>query len=99
MERTADQNAIELLTEDPEASRPVAIPGPMFPADLGVAKYREGGEQIGLAYLHKFFKRDERGQPLPGTLVRFYVPEHLCRDGQPSQTALDLVAQRMGWNA
>lgn len=95
-----DQKGIELLTEDTQADRTTAVPGPVYPANLGVAKYLDDdGERQRLAYLHKFFKYDRRGQPIPGTLVRFYVPDYLCRDGQPSRIALELVAQRMGWNA
>lgn len=92
-----DQDVAELLTEDMEASRPTAIPGPVYPVDLRVAKYRTGGENMRVAYLHKFFKRDEHGRGMPETLVRFYVPEHLCHNTQPTRRALELVEQRMGW--
>jgi hypothetical protein len=93
-------DAIELLSEDDDGN---AVPGPIYPANLGVAKYWSGesdepGHGVRLAYLHKFFKYDRHGQPMAETLVRFYVPDYLCDGASPSPRALRLVAQRMGWD-
>jgi hypothetical protein len=41
---------------------------------------------------------DEDGRPMPGTLVKFLVPEDLCDGAAPSWHALQLVSERMGWD-
>lgn len=90
--------AIELLTSD-EHGEPVE--GMRFPRDLGVAKYLDPGDALvdtRLAYLHRFFRIDENRQPMPDTLVEFYVPDYFTQNGQPNRSALRLVARKMGWD-
>lgn len=97
MPPTSPNESIELLTTDDDGN---VVEGPKFSADLGAIQYLDhGGEQTGLAYPHKFFKRGEHGTPLPETLVTFLVPDYLCDGSSPSRRALELVAERMGWSA
>lgn len=85
---------VELLSHDEDGR---AIEGPKYPLDLHVIKWLDESDNQRLAYVHKFFRRDERGEPVLDSLVRFLVPDYLCDGPSPSRAALRLVAERMGW--
>jgi hypothetical protein len=90
--------SIELLTADVDGH---AIQGPQYPEDRGGAIYWIGEndpDSRRLAYRHKFFRYDEHRQPMPETLVEFYVPDFMLESGFPGRLALRLVAERMGWD-
>lgn len=95
----ADGSA-ELLTTDDDGR---AAAGPRYPGTHAVVVYEVDAESTlddqRLAYLHTFYKRDKGGQPVPGTWVNFFVPDHLRDGASPSPHALRLVAERMGWDA
>jgi hypothetical protein len=88
-------DSIELLMVGADGH---AVEGPRIPRPTGNAVcYVNEDFSEQLAYRHKFFRRDEHGQPVEGALVEFYVPAYLCAGASPSARALELVAQRMGW--
>jgi hypothetical protein len=94
--------AVELLTEDDEGR---AVPGRWYPRARRVRYLpdepldaRPVLERMHVAYPHRFFQRDTRGRPVPGTLVTFLVPDYLCDGVEPSSRAFELVVERMGWN-
>jgi hypothetical protein len=92
-------DAIELLSTD-ENGR--AIEGPMYPADRAPAivwPCEENDDHRHLAYAHTFFRRDEHGEPMPGTVVRFFVPDYLTHEGLPTRLACELVEQWSGVRA
>lgn len=98
---------IELLTEGEDGR---AVPGRRIPRyDSWVAAGYDDSPpppDRTLAYRHKFYRIGLDGQPDYDTLVTFLVPHDLCRlveysEGWssyvPSDRALRLVEQRMGW--
>lgn len=84
----------ELLTTDDDGR---VVEGPRIPITGAAAKYRSEDDDVRIAPLYTFFRRDATGAPVPGTEVRFFVPAHLVNDGAPTRRALELVSRRMGW--
>jgi hypothetical protein len=85
---------VGLLALDPQvagAPQKRYVPAEPTPAEPVLDRTR-------FAYQHKFFRLDEDGRPMPGTLVKFLVPEDLCDGAAPSWHALQLVSERMGWD-
>jgi hypothetical protein len=89
---------VELLTTDTSGN---PIEGVRFPRDLGAARCEyepyDPDSPGSLAIQHTFYRLDGSGRPIEGTLVEFYVPSDLLRDGVPTKRALRLVQRRMGW--
>jgi hypothetical protein len=79
-----------------------AVEGTKYPYDLSAVQWIADDGNIDvdarIAYKHKFFKLDDQGHPIPETLVAFFVPDYLCCGSEPSDLALRLVAERMGWH-
>jgi len=93
----SENHAIELLTMDDEGR---AVEGMKVPEDRAPAIIYESRDvdDRRRAYVHKFFRYDGNGQPIPDTLVRFLVPDYMLADGFPTPLACRLVAERMGWD-
>lgn len=103
-ERRSDMK-LEILTENEDGQ---AIPGrvvevPEMPEVWRAATYGLEPKETITTHKEKFYQVDATGFGMvPGTLVTFLVPDQYMEPGEfgkrPSQRALDLVTDRMGWH-